>query len=207
MNQYQARIYPKAETNPTVANADASRKNVAVCFSGGGSRALTCAWGQLLGLSQLCDAQGKPLLDQVRYISSVSGGTWASVLYTFRSASISDAEFLGACYAPAQLYYQQSLAGCMNVSEMGEYALGKVPQNFANLTSLNPVKNIFADFLTDTLLKGIPLSTSSKWLWLYIVGRNVLADFGLYSFQNSIFHPSQTPWDYSDAKYFSLSPG
>ena len=64
-----------------------NRKNIAVCFSGGGSRALTCAWGQLLGLNTLKDESGKPLLDEVRYISSVSGGSWAAVLYTFRPES------------------------------------------------------------------------------------------------------------------------
>lgn len=205
MTQYQASIYPNTDTNPVVTNADENRKNVAVCFSGGGSRALTCAWGQMLGLSCLLDSSGTSLLDQVRYISSVSGGTWASVLYTFRPESISDADFLGSSYAPSQLFYGLTGIGGMNVCVMGATALGKVPQNFSNLSTLNPLKNIFSDFLTDTLLKGIPLSTSSKWLWMYIVGKNVLADFGLYTFKNSLFHSSETPWNYADAKSFSLS--
>jgi hypothetical protein len=42
-------------------------------------------------------------------------------------------------------------------------------------------------------------------LWAYIVGENVLADFYLYSYKNSIFKPHETPWQYSDAKFFSLS--
>jgi len=73
----QASIYANTETNPTIENANNSRLNIAVCFSGGGSRALTCAWGQLIGLT------GTQLINKVRYISSVSGGTWASSVYTF----------------------------------------------------------------------------------------------------------------------------
>ena len=205
MTEYQASIYPSDAANPTVIYADANRKNIAVCFSGGGSRALTCAWGQLLGLKTLKDENGKPLLNDVRYISSVSGGSWAAVLYTFRPETFTDAEFLGNCYSPSQLYYDQDKPDGLNVSTMGPSALGKIPQNFSNLFEPDPLKNIIADFFTIIALKGIHLSTSAKWLWAYIVGENVLADFDLYSYKNSIFKRHETPWQYSDAKLFSLS--
>ncbi len=55
-------IYPKSGNNPTIAYSDSSRPNIGVCFSGGGSRALTCAWGQMLGLKTL------KLFDKIRYI-------------------------------------------------------------------------------------------------------------------------------------------
>lgn len=206
MSTYQAAIYPSTGANPTVINADAGRKKIGVCFSGGGSRALTCAWGQLLGLSDQLDASGQPLIDQVRYISSVSGGSWAAVLYTFRPNTLTDGAFLGASFEPAQLYYGPAPAQGLDVTTMGASALGKVPQNFANLFTLNLPDNIIADFITLTLLKDIPLSVSAKWLWMYIVGENVLADFGLYTYQNSLLHRDQTPWQYPDAKFFSLSP-
>ncbi|HEY5140743.1 MAG TPA: hypothetical protein VIJ25_15725, partial [Methylococcales bacterium] len=205
MNEYQANIYPGNVANPTIAHADPSRKNIAVCFSGGGSRALTCAWGQLIGLNTLKDDIGKPLLDDVRYISSVSGGSWAAVLYTFRPDKFTDAEFLGDSYSPSQLYYDLDKPGGLNVSKIGSSALGKIPQNFSNLFEIEPLKNIIADFITITALKGMHLSTSVKWLWAYIVGENVLADFDLYTYKNSIFKPHETPWQYPDAKFFSLS--
>jgi len=205
MNEYQANIYPGNVTNPTITHADGNRKNIAVCFSGGGSRALTCAWGQLIGLNTLKDGSGKPFLDEVRYISSVSGGSWAAVLYTFRPEKFTDAEFLGNSYNPSQLYYDQDKPGSLNVSKMGSSALGKIPQNFSNLFEIDPLKNIIADFITITALKGIHLKTSIKWLWAYIIGKNVLADFDLYSYKNSFFRPHETPWNYSDAKFFSLS--
>ncbi len=205
MNEYQANIYPGNVTNPTITHADSNRKSIAVCFSGGGSRALTCAWGQLIGLNTLKDESGKPLLDEVRYISSVSGGSWAAVLYTFRPEKFTDAEFLGNSYNPSQLYYDQDKPGSLNVSKMGPSALGKIPQNFSNLFEIDPFKNIIADFITITALKGMHLSTSVKWLWAYIIGENVLADFDLYTYKNSIFKPHETPWQYPDAKFFSLS--
>ncbi len=205
MNEYQANIYPGNVANPTIAHADPSRKNIAVCFSGGGSRALTCAWGQLIGLNTLKDNSGKPLLDDVRYISSVSGGSWAAVLYTFPPDKFTDAEFLGDSYSPSQLYYDLDKPGGLNVSKIGSSALGKIPQNFSNLFEIDPLKNIIADFITITALKGMHLSTSIKWLWAYIVGENVLADFDLYTYKNSFFKPHETPWQYSDAKFFSLS--
>lgn len=206
MTEYQANIYPETVANPTVSTAELSGKNIAVCFSGGGSRALTCAWGQMLGLSLLTDPTGKPLLNQARYMSSVSGGSWAAVLYTFLPETVSYAEFLGNSYLPSQLYYDQNVPGGLNVSLMADKALGKVPQNFANLLEVN-LSNIIVEFISHTALKGISLHDSAQWLWMYIVGKNVLADFGLYTYQYSPTQPkSNLPWDYPDAKFFSLSP-
>jgi len=62
---------------------------VGVCFSGGGSRALSCALGQYRALTLL------DLMGHVDYISSVSGGTWASAAYTFLPAEFDDEDFLG----------------------------------------------------------------------------------------------------------------
>ncbi|MEI6708405.1 MAG: hypothetical protein WCK96_14875 [Methylococcales bacterium] len=210
-DEYQVNIYPNDTPNPTVNNADAKRKSVAVCFSGGGSRALTCAWGQLLGLHELQGENGKTLLDDVRYISSVSGGTWAAVLYTFRPENITDAEFLGNIYPPSQLYYDKDKdkPNGLNVTKMAASALGKVPQNFANLFEFNPIepdKNILFEFVHFMMIvKDIKIETSAKWLWMYVVGKNVLADFGLYSYSFSKNATTETPWNYADAKYFSLS--
>jgi len=205
MTQYQANLYPKSVPNPTVANADANRKSIGVCFSGGGSRALTCAWGQLIALAGVKQPDGKRLLDDVRYVSSVSGGTWAAVLYTFRPESISDDEFLGPAYPPNRLYYNTNTPGGLNVSTMGKSHLGKVPQNFSSLYDPDIFDNVFVEFLAITVLKKIPLKDAVRWLWMYIVGENVLEDFGLYTYSTSLFKPHETPWNYADAKYFTLS--
>jgi hypothetical protein len=43
------------------------------------------------------------LLDRVSYISSVSGGTWASAAFTFLPARISDDNFLGPVVEPQSI--------------------------------------------------------------------------------------------------------
>jgi hypothetical protein len=69
--------------------------SVGVCLSGGGSRALTAGMGQLRALSFLA-ANGKSLLSQVKALSTVSGGSWLGVPYTFLPAgAASDASYLG----------------------------------------------------------------------------------------------------------------
>src|SRR4051794_17191246 len=62
--------------------------NTGLCFSGGGSRALSAAMGQMRGLREL------GLLSRARYISCVSGGSWASTAYTFLPSFITDDDFL-----------------------------------------------------------------------------------------------------------------
>jgi len=133
------------------------RGSVGVCFSGGGSRALTCALGQMMGLRQLRDTGGKPLLDRVRYISSVSGGSWASVLYTFLPEKIADEQFFVPTFPPEDLYLETSSEGGMDVSLMGAHALGSVPQRFANLCDPDPFRNIIAEFLLIVVLRRLGL--------------------------------------------------
>ena len=94
---YTSQVYPNNLENPTLKYSDNSKENIALCFSGGGSRALTCAWGQILGLSQ------ENLIDKIRYISSVSGGTWASSIYSYLPSNISDNNLLGDYIKPEDL--------------------------------------------------------------------------------------------------------
>jgi len=54
---------------------------VGVCFSGGGSRAMAAAQGQMLAL------HNAGLIDKVKYFSAVSGGSWAVACFCFRNAA------------------------------------------------------------------------------------------------------------------------
>ncbi|MBX2865605.1 MAG: patatin-like phospholipase family protein [Leptolyngbyaceae cyanobacterium MAG.088] len=65
-----------------------SKPNIGVCFSGGGTRAMTAAMGQLRALDKL------GIIPKIRYISCVSGGSWASTIYTYYKGT-NDAELLG----------------------------------------------------------------------------------------------------------------
>src|SRR5579862_409243 len=91
----EANLYPNAPNS--------GGPQVGICLSGGGSRALSCALGQLSALNVIVDPKtGRPIMQEV-YLSSVSGGSWASVLYTFLPTSISDSQFLIQPLSPGAL--------------------------------------------------------------------------------------------------------
>lgn len=69
--------------------------STAVCFSGGGGRAMSMALGQYRALEAL------GLISHVDAISSASGGTYASAIYMF--ANVSTETLLGKASIPEQL--------------------------------------------------------------------------------------------------------
>lgn len=73
------------------------RPNVGVAFSGGGTRSAAATLGQLRGLYEL------GLLSKIRYISCVSGGSWACVPFTYLPEEWTDETFLGQFISPQDL--------------------------------------------------------------------------------------------------------
>jgi hypothetical protein len=71
-----------------------SRPNAGLAFSGGGTRSAAATLGQLRGLDEL------GLLDKVRYLSCVSGGSWTCVPFTYLPDSWTDETFLGQVIPP-----------------------------------------------------------------------------------------------------------
>jgi hypothetical protein len=61
--------------------------SLGVAFSGGGTRSATMVLGQLRGLRKI------GVLDQVRYVSAISGGAWASVPFVYTKSTLDT--FLG----------------------------------------------------------------------------------------------------------------
>ena len=81
--------FPYAETDHGV------KQNTGVCFSGGGTRSMAATIGQLRGLNAL------KMISNIDYISCVSGGSWASGVYTYYKTNppggagpINDEQFL-----------------------------------------------------------------------------------------------------------------
>jgi hypothetical protein len=128
--------------------------NTGVCFSGGGTRAMSAAMGQLRGLTE-CG-----LIPHVRYISSVSGGSWASALYTYYRSGpglpADDAEFLGPVTEPENL----TLDGLQH--------LPPTRLGWAATRSLR-------DAILELLAHDAP-----ERVWLDAVGRTFFQPFGLY---------------------------
>lgn len=85
-------VYPERHT-PLVDRTDAT----GICFSGGGTRAQCAAVGQLRALQML------GLLDGVRYISSVSGGSWGTAPFLWGDADVDDTTLLGPYTRPEDL--------------------------------------------------------------------------------------------------------
>jgi len=174
-----ANIYPDNEINPAIHNSDNTKANLGFCFSGGGSRALTCAWGQMLGLKTL------NLLNKARYISSVSGGTWASSIYHFLPDNIRDDDLFGAYHPPEELFLENG-DNRFNVNNLDQYSLGQAPAGMG-IDKLLEAAVIFLLFHS---------SSDYKWLWAFIVGKFILEPFGLRA-------EGKEKW--SSSKYFSLS--
>uniref|UniRef100_UPI003216946E hypothetical protein n=1 Tax=uncultured Draconibacterium sp. TaxID=1573823 RepID=UPI003216946E len=84
--------FPETEY-PEIMN----KKNVGICFSGGGTRSASLTMGQLRALNML------EVLPQIRYLSAVSGGSWGSFPFSFLDEKISDEHFLGEYVEPGDL--------------------------------------------------------------------------------------------------------
>eukprot|EP00294_Goniomonas_avonlea_P013281 CAMPEP_0114562162 /NCGR_PEP_ID=MMETSP0114-20121206/12378_1 /TAXON_ID=31324 /ORGANISM="Goniomonas sp, Strain m" /LENGTH=641 /DNA_ID=CAMNT_0001747821 /DNA_START=72 /DNA_END=1997 /DNA_ORIENTATION=+ len=140
--------------------------NVGVAFSGGGSEALSLTMGRLRALRYL------GLLDQVKAISSVSGGTWATVPYTYLPDSISDDDFLGPMVADQSTLHMD---GLFNSDTSGQ--LNYLPKNNLGYVPTQPGMDIVALTASIPILlaQGIP----STRIWSHLIGNYVLEPFGL----------------------------
>jgi hypothetical protein len=70
------------------------RFKTAIGFSGGGTRAFAAAFGALSGLHIL------KLVENIQYIGGVSGGAWATIVYTYAQNVSNDSTFLGRILPP-----------------------------------------------------------------------------------------------------------
>jgi len=201
----KANIYPTGGTNPTITHSDSSLNNVGVCFSGGGSRALTCAWGQLLGLKTV------GLDSSTRYISSVSGGTWASSIYTYLSDTISDEALLGTYTVPADLSLSDG-TDVFNINTLGQHSLGQAPLGMTLKALLGSIAFFSWWYRED--------KENYKWLWASIVANYILEPYGLrkrgrypwsskYSFSLSLEYANQSfpPQSPSTDDFFFVRSG
>jgi len=146
-------------------------RSVGLCFSGGGSRALSCAMGQLRGLRHL------GLLDDAFAISSVSGGTWANALFTYLPASISDDNFLG------DVELDPSRLTISRLDELPANNLGWVPTRFDPARIVENLYRLKEDY-----------GYANSELWQGFIGEQVLQDYGLWSPSNDGFDPRYFSW-------------
>jgi hypothetical protein len=142
-----------------------STKN-GLCLSGGGSRALSAGLGQLIGLKSVSNNNGGTLLDSVDYISSVSGGTWLTSIYSFSENQNLD-DLLGV-YAPPNKLTES------NIGDLPDGSIGHVPSKLSYTGMI--------DILHQKIGLGNIFSYPEvrKWIWPVIVGELVLGPYNLY---------------------------
>lgn len=133
---------------------------VGVCLSGGGSRSLSASMGALRGLRAL------GLLDQVSFLSSVSGGSWAATTFTYLPDAIDDDTFLGPVVAdPGQLTWWGS--GPASLESLSRHAMGYAA---TRISILGAVEVAWRRYWA-----GDP----PQLLWQRAIGELILGNFGL----------------------------
>lgn len=132
---------------------------------------MNCAVGQMKGLDSL------GLWDDIDYVSSASGGSWAASIFTYyQSGAENDAQLLGRPYPP----------GSLNMA-----LLNKAPDGFlGNVITCNFTEKIVEGLAKEALSLGTGLLEPADRIWIDAVGQCYLEPFGLY--------------DPRDERYFTL---
>jgi hypothetical protein len=146
--------------------------NVAVCLSGGGSRALTAGMGQLRALSYL-QLNGKSLLSQTKALSTVSGGSWVGVTYEFLTGTATDEDYLNQ-YVPDPGTLVPTRTGDIPTAEI----LDELPNgNLGN--GINTDLFSIPALALEALLLYKFLDTPENFLWQALIGLHIMGPYGL----------------------------
>lgn len=143
--------------------------NVGVCLSGGGSRSMLSSMGELRALKAL------GLLSKVKALSTVSGGSWAAMVFTYLPDVIPDDNFLnGFVEDPSQLTLslgrQGNMAAALDYLPPGNLATAAASHNMSISAWAVQAWYLFS--------QGVP----PRNLWTRLIGDNILAPFGLSEF-------------------------
>ncbi len=180
--KYTAQVY-KANN----WNAPTNESNNGLCLSGGGSRALSAGLGQLIGLKSI-NHSGGSLLDSIDCISSVSGGTWLTSIYSFSENQNLD-DLLGT-YSPPNTLAEN------NIGDLSGGSIGHAPSQLSYTGMLDVVHKKIG-------LRNIyKYPEVRKWIWPVIVGELVLKPYNLYQ---GVMEGSGTSLMPMPKRFFSLS--
>jgi hypothetical protein len=147
--------------------------NVAVCLSGGGSRAMSAGMGQLNALETVRLPLHDSLLSRVKALSTVSGGSWLGVPFVYLPSSVSDSDFLGGPY--------------VDPSNLTPASLATFPPSCigSHITTDFTIENLIvqADHL---YWQGVP----ANMLWQTLIALHLLEPYGLFPFSGSSHTPA-----------------
>ncbi|WP_422367881.1 hypothetical protein [Pelagibius sp.] len=173
--------------------------NVGLCLSGGGSRALTAGMGQLRALNYLTTKKNGPsLLSQVKAVSTVSGGSWLGVSFTYLSGRTSDTDFLNAYIAnPHDLVPSKG-------SSIG-VTLDKLPRGNMGVPSTSRLFSVPVLAVEAYILWKF-FGTPANMLWQVLMGFHIMSEHNLYSPGAKALPTSLFSWDKKTLKQAVVGP-
>lgn len=165
-------VFPELRTTKAEGGVDAlkTKPNFAICLSGGGFRATTCALGWIRTLYKA------DLLRHARYMTSNSGGSWFNSAFNYRcpGGDRSPTKFLGSFVPPENLTPDAAKnAG----NEEGTYAKAVSDASFMKELMLGIIKDLL--YLHETLGNRIFKDTNKVRAWSDAVGTGFLRPFGI----------------------------
>lgn len=164
--KWSARVWQSAGDNPVPSDfpelADEnvmSRPNTGIAFTGGGSRSYLASTGYMAALHEL------GLVENIRYISGISGGSWFTLSYTFSQEDVDDSILLGTITDPGDFTTEGLKAmdpQCMRRVTSGNYVPSmleemKTDHVGAGEAWVNALQRVYLDPL------GIPALTPVAW--------------------------------------------
>ena len=144
------------------------RASFGIAFSGGGTRSAAASLGELRALHDL------GWLRRARYISSNSGGSWATVPYTYLPLAIDEERFLGDYIPPEQLNDDS-----LRPSEIDPLAFGTAIHNAGTIDEIFELgrgDEAYSDIVASIFLQPFGLHDNEKFFTFHQDAlKNVLA--------------------------------
>jgi hypothetical protein len=156
------------------ADMGATPGDVGICLSGGGSRALTGAMGQLRALRSLKTSDGRDLISQARALSTVSGGSWLGVTFEYLTSGVSDDAYLNELVSDPGRLVPGKTAGHSVAETLDALPDGNIGNSIAS-RSFNPVMLAIEVLLLHEFVK-VPI----PFLWQTAVALHILKPYGLF---------------------------
>lgn len=150
--------FPESLTGAPKPESWQDKPSFGVAFSGGGIRSASASLGQLRALHQL------EWFKEVKYISTVSGGTWLTLPFTFLPEAFSDAEFLGEYRTPETLT-DQDLAPTEKYAMATVLSGAKASQHTVKAWFSLQGDETFASVLGELLLDRFQLNEMRSFAW------------------------------------------
>ena len=132
-----------------------NRASFGIALSGGGTRSASASLGELRALHTL------GWLSRARYIASNSGGSWASVPYTYLPLSIDEERFLGE-YIPPAKFDNQNLKPSTQDAMAFQTAIHNA-STIGNLLEIGRGDEAYSDIVASIFLQPFGLHDNEKF--------------------------------------------